>query len=283
VQRRRGAFADAVTNYKLSSELDPKAYQPLFSGAEALLYLRRYNEASQLVDRTLALSPNFFDGYLLRATLRIHQTRSPAEARRLIADLATREAPADWRWENHHWRAGLFRIIDEDATSALAHAQEGRYGLEPGNFLVARGMTLQRFGRADSARFYFDSAAKFMRAKIERDPETPEYHALLGLALAGLKNAPEGTAEALRAESMLNEKMDGLDGPEWVINVAQTYALLGDKDKTIEWLTRAMRSPSRLSPAWIALDPLWEFVRTDERFQRLVKNPPAFATVVATR
>ena len=40
-------------------------------------------------------------------------------------------------------------------------------------------------------------------------------------------------------------------------------------------LTRAMQHPSRLSPNWLKLHPMWESLRGDEAFQRLVRNPPA--------
>jgi serine/threonine protein kinase/TolB-like protein len=280
LQRRKGQFAEAVENYKLSSELDPKAHQPLFSGAEALLYLRRYQEAATLVDRAIEAQPDFIDGYILKATLRLHMAKSKPDARRVLDELAARVAPADWRWENHHWRAGLFRIIDDDPTAALARARDNYYGLEHGNFLVARGLTFQRFSRADSARFYFDSAAKFMRATISRHPEFVEAHALLGVALAGLKSPSDAVASAEKAVSMLNEQTDALDGPEWVINLAQVYTMVGDKPKAIAVLTRAMQHPSRLSGNWLELDPMWESLRGDDGFQKLVRNPPA---VIAAR
>jgi serine/threonine protein kinase/TolB-like protein len=283
LQRRLGKFEDAVENYKLSSELDPKAHQPLFSGAEALLYLRRYQEAAVWADRAIAVQPDFIDGYILKATLPLHISKSKTEARRVLEDLVTRIAPADWRPENHHWRVGLFRIVDDDPTAALARARENHYGLEHGNFLVARALTFQRFARADSARFYFDSAATFMRATIARHPEFVEAHALLGVALAGLKSPQEAVASAERAMSMLNEETDALDGPEWVINLAQVYTMIGNKPKAIELLTRAMTHPSRLSGNWLELDPIWEPLRTEEAFQKLMRNPPAFTPVVASR
>jgi serine/threonine protein kinase/tetratricopeptide (TPR) repeat protein len=281
LQRRLGEFAKAVENYRLSSELDPKAHQPLFSGAEALLYLRRYQEAAVWADRAIAAQPDFIDGYILKATLPLHQSKSKTDARRVLDDLASRIAPADWRPENHHWRVGLFRIVDDDPTAALARVRENQYGLEHGNFLVARALTFQRFLRADSARFYFDSAATFMRATIARHPEFVEAHALLGIALAGLKSPQDAVASAEKATSMLNEQTDALDGPEWVINLAQVYTMVGNKQKAIELLTRALKAPSRLSGNWLELDPIWEPLRGEEAFQKLVRNPPA--TVAAAR
>ena len=68
---------------------------------------------------------------------------------------------------------------------------------------------------------------------------------------------------------MINEATDALDGPEWIANMAQVYAILGDVNKSVDSLSKALRIPSRLSPLWIALDPAWTPLRNDLRFKSL--------------
>jgi serine/threonine protein kinase/TolB-like protein len=274
VQRRKRAFQEAAKNYELASELDPKAYQPWFSGAEALLYIREYDEAERRVARATELQPDFLDNYILKATLRIHRAGGVVEARRILADVATRIPPARWRPEGHHWRAGLFRIVDDSIGPALRRIAVNTYGLDSANYLLSRAGVFDQFGRSDSARVYYDRAAAYMKATVDRHPESAAAHGQYGLALAGLKRADDAIREAERGASMLNEETDALDGPEWVVNVAQVYTLLGNKQKAIEWLTRAMKTSSRLSPKWIELDPVWTSLRGEPAFQQLVRNPP---------
>src|SRR6185369_9544982 len=102
---------------RLAAELNPREYNPMFSGAEALLYLREFGRSEQLVDKVIELAPDFIDGYILKATLQIHRGDT-ASARRILADLTTKIPGSKWRPISHHWRAGLFRILDDSLASA---------------------------------------------------------------------------------------------------------------------------------------------------------------------
>jgi tetratricopeptide (TPR) repeat protein len=138
----------------------------------------------------------------------------------------------------------------------------------------------ERFGQAPRARLYYDSAATYMEATVKRHPERPSASGLLALAYAGLDRKDEAVRAAEQAARMLDETTDALDGPEWVANVALVYAMVGNSVKALEWLERAMATPSRLSPKWIELDPAWTPLRGEPRFKKLIRQPPALRTVV---
>jgi serine/threonine protein kinase/TolB-like protein len=279
VQRRRGLFREALGNYELAAELDPKVHQPRFSGAEAALYIRDFEKAERLTDQVIELAPDFIDGYLLKATLQIHRRGDRAAARSVLAALEERMPGARWRIISHHWRAGLFRIVDDSLPAAERRIVVNTFGLDTAQYYLARGFAYRNFGQAARGRAYFDSAAFYMEATIKRQPNSAPAFGLLGLAYGGLQKKDEAGRAAEEATRILNEKTDALDGPEWIVNVAMAHSLAGNVDQAIAALDKAMRIPSRLSPKWVELDPVWSPLRNDPRFTKLIAQPPPLGTV----
>ena len=64
---------------------------------------------------------------------------------------------------------------------------------------------------------------------------------------------------------------DPLDGPVQEYAMAQIYALLGDADDAIPILKRLLQIPytDAITPALLRLDPIWDQIRNDPRFQEL--------------
>jgi serine/threonine-protein kinase len=54
--------------------------------------------------------------------------------------------------------------------------------------------------------------------------------------------------------------------------VARAYAILGDADRAIPLLKDALSAPCQeaLTPALLRLNPLWDPLRNDPRFQELI-------------
>ena len=65
------------------------------------------------------------------------------------------------------------------------------------------------------------------------------------------------------------------EGPGEEENMAKIYALLGDADHATPILKRLLQIPYALpiTPALLRLDPVWDSIRNDPRFQELVASP----------
>ena len=74
------------------------------------------------------------------------------------------------------------------------------------------------------------------------------------------------------AERLLNA-FKQLSAREYVdpYSIAEVYAGLGDKDRTFEWLERAYREHS-VAMVWLKADPFWEKVRSDPRYEDLLRR-----------
>ena len=71
--------------------------------------------------------------------------------------------------------------------------------------------------------------------------------------------------------AMHRTSKDPFEGPEEEENMARIYALLGDADHAIPILKRLLQIPygGAITPALLRLDPVWDQIRDDPRFQEL--------------
>jgi serine/threonine-protein kinase len=93
----------------------------------------------------------------------------------------------------------------------------------------------------------------------------------LGIAYAGLGEAASAIAEGEKAMAMHPTSKDPFQGPGIEEFMATSYALLGDADHAIPILKRLLQTPYgfAITPAWLRLDPTWDQIRNDPRFQEL--------------
>ena len=92
---------------------------------------------------------------------------------------------------------------------------------------------------------------------------------IYGVALAYAGRVKEGVREGERGVAELPASKDGRYGTYNEHLLVRTYLLAGEREKALAHLTTLLRLPYFLSPAWLALDPAFEPLRGDPRFQRL--------------
>ena len=100
-------------------------------------------------------------------------------------------------------------------------------------------------------------------------------HGALGIAHAGLGEATSAIAEGEKGIAMDPSSNDPWDGPDNEADMAQIYALLDDADHAIPILERLLQIPrygGAITPALLRLDPVWDQIRNDPRFQQLASE-----------
>ena len=150
-----------------------------------------------------------------------------------------------------------------------------------GNSVLPRRLRLAwaytAMGNADKAKaLYADIHAEYQAAVRDR-PGDWDRHMSLGLAAAGLGLKDEAIAEGRRAVELLPLTRDAFAGPEYLVYLAQLYVSVGETAQAIDVLQQVMSIPAglSLSSAILRLDPIWDPLRTDARFKKLLEQDAA--------
>jgi hypothetical protein len=95
---------------------------------------------------------------------------------------------------------------------------------------------------------------------------------VLGLIDAALGRKEEALREGRNAVDLLPVEKDSIKGALMIAYLAMIAAWVGDNDLASEQLATALRYPSPLSYGELKLLPLWDPLRGDPRFEKIVAS-----------
>ena len=269
VQRRLGHWDEAIAGLRRAIELDPRDINDYHTLAITYMSLRRFSEALATADRILAWEPAY--GPALFVKLGVFWATGDLQAvEALLANPGTQ--PLD-RGVQALFRRRYAAAIEILSSAVAAKTKRG----EPSDDeKLLLGLSQQRAGDVAAARATYEKAAQDIQRELEKvapgPPAVASSHAALGWAQAGLGKAASAIAEGQKAMAIYPTSKDPLEGPGIEEGMAYIYALLGDADHAIPILQRLLQIPGGLpplTPALLRLDPIWDQIRNDPRFQEL--------------
>jgi TolB-like protein/Tfp pilus assembly protein PilF len=276
VERRMGRWDEAVSHFRKATSLDPRNLQLLIYTGETLGYLRNFAEANHFVDRALQIAPDAVRALVARISLFQTEGRLD-EASKVAARILT---PNDGPLEIPTKATQFFYERRFDA--AIAELQPTTTPSKPGQpvdewkqaYLPLLGYCQQLAGKTAEARSTYALAIN----AIKPSPTTnvPVDHTLLPCALAlsyaGVGEKEKALAEARKAVADYQD--DALDKAQAEVVLAQVEAQVGDIDAAIAALPHLLEVPAGLTPGLLRLDPYWDTLRKDPRFQKLCQEKP---------
>jgi tetratricopeptide (TPR) repeat protein len=131
--------------------------------------------------------------------------------------------------------------------------------------LIARGR-----GQEEAAARAFATAREMVMAEAEGSPNDAKILVMRGLIEAMLGRAEDAIAAGERAAHVLPISADALDGPLIATNLAAIYAQLGRRDQALAALETLVRQIGGPTPGTLRVEPQWDSLRDDPRFQRLM-------------
>ena len=138
----------------------------------------------------------------------------------------------------------------------------------PAAFL--EGILYALMGEKDKCRPAFERARVIAEKSIREIPDDAGRHAQLGAILAGLGMKQEAINEGKRAVELLPESKDAFDGPQITVALAQIYTWTGEKDQALQLIERSLVTPNGITVPLLKIDPVWDPIRDDPRFQALI-------------
>jgi predicted Zn-dependent protease len=105
---------------------------------------------------------------------------------------------------------------------------------------------------------------------IRESPDDAARHAMLGQILAALGQKDAAIAEGKRAVELQPESQDAFDGPQVSVHLAEIYTWVGEHDEAFRLLDHLLHTPNGMTVPLLKLDPVWDPLRKDLRFQVLI-------------
>jgi serine/threonine protein kinase len=272
VQRRLGHWDEAIAGLRRDIELNPRDINAYHTLAITYRSLRRFPEALATVDRILAWEPAYEPALFVKLGT-FWATGDLQAVEPLLANPATQPL---MRGVHALFQRRYAAAIEILSSAVAAQTKRG----EPSDYeKLNLALSQQRAGDVAAARTTYEKAAQDFRRELEKvapgSLDEAGLHAALGWAQAGLGEAATAIAEGQKAIGMDPTSKDPFEGPNLEEGMADIYALLGDADHAIPILQRLLRIPGGLlplTPALLRLDPVWDQIRKDPRFQKLCEE-----------
>ena len=268
VEQSLGQWEDALSHLELAQRLDPRSISTAGWLSKALLWLRRYPEALEAVDRGLALAPANLDLLQIKAMVALGRG-DLAEAHAVIA-ASPKEADATalLTYFANSW--DLYWVLDDAQQQLLFHLLPSAFYDDRGVWGLVRAQTYWLRGDQARARVYADSARIAFQQQLRAVPNDPQRHWFLGLALAYLGRRAEAVQEGKRSVALRPITQDPFYGAYLQHQLVRIYILVGEPEKALDQLEPLLRIPYYLSPGWLKIDPTFTPLRGNPRFERLV-------------
>ncbi len=280
VLRRLGRWDEAGEVISKLFELDPRNPEVLQQCALTSMVLRRYADG----DRFYALSTTFNRQYGLawgqRAFLQTlwGDTR---KAEQLVSEARTVEGLIDdVGWVDY----GGFRVplLKRDFLGALRQIEglkrdvvSTQWFFLPTELMRAELYTLSR--EPEPAQRWFQAARRRLEELTSKAPKDSRYHSALAIAYAGLGLQAEALREARAGVELMPISSDAWRAMWRLQDLARVHTMLGNQNEAIEGLDFLLSRPCELSTQLLRLDPRWDPLRSNPRFQALLTkhgDPP---------
>jgi TolB-like protein/Flp pilus assembly protein TadD len=268
VEQGLGRWDSSVDRLRQAERLNPRSVPTARILGSTCLRLRRYQEAREALDRALALAPTNPDAIEYKAMTYVAEG-DVAGARRVLEGALKIADPTEMVASFASYYA-LGWVLDERSRDLLLRLSPSAFDDDRGHWAVCLSDAYALRGDTASARRYAEEAAKAFAEQLVAAPEDAGRHAELGLALARLGRKKEAIREGERAAVLDPVSKDKLYAPFTQHQLALIYALVGEQEKALDQLEPLLKMPYFLSPGWLKVDPAFDPLRKNPRFQKLV-------------
>jgi TolB-like protein/Tfp pilus assembly protein PilF len=282
LERRRGQWERSESYFNEAERLDPRNAFLLTQHALSYQSLRRFPEALRKLDQVLNITPDDIDTLVFKAAT----FQAEGDLPRAAALLAPLHPNADQTLalETQVDQA----ILERRPAPIIARLKEILAKPDPALGYLNGELRFWLSWAQEVAGDHAAAQESWKQARSELEPflrQEPENWVLIGdLALTnmGLGDKTAAFAFVEQAIAVNPIEKDPMDGPGSIEILARVSAKMGEPERAVGALQKLLSTPYEsplnaanvpLTPALLRLDPMFDPLRNDPRFQKLAASP----------
>ncbi len=275
IQRRQGKWAESTGNLEKAVSLNPKDTWALQNLSFNYQMLRNFAKANETIDRAIVLNPTAFEPWEVKSKFALFERGDFSVAEKAFEAVKSASMTNEQRLNAASARANVF-LLERKYREGLQEAEnlpDDQVAGFPGQLWSKYyyiGFARKALQDEPGARVAFLKAKSVIEEQLKRSPDSEDLHIQLARMLAYLGEKASALAEAQRATELLPESKDAFGGPEIMTAVAEVYAVLGENDRAIAILDGLLSRPSAVTVEVLKVNPVWDPLRSDPRFQALI-------------
>ncbi len=280
VARDQGQWERSESYFNEAERLDPRNVSLLTRHAQFYIALRRFPEALRKLDLILEIVPNDIDALVEKAAIAQAEGDLPRAATLLAQVQPAAGDPT--AWETLAYQAILERRPAEiiSRLTELLAKPDPDVGYLNGELRFWLGWAQEVAGDHTAAQETWREARAELEASLKEQSENWSLLDDLALIATGLGDRAGAFMLVERAIALHPIEKDAANSPQSIDILARIAARLGEPDRAIAALQKILSIPCNgglatgmpLTPALLRLDPMFDPLRNDPRFQKLADS-----------